>query len=72
MNNTFNVGDFVSVIYFDMGGRITAIKQAPIHVRKFFDDPDEFLLYTVEVSPGRFITTTADGLESIKPERVSE
>lgn len=71
-NYKFKVGDPVSLKYFDFTGIVVGINEAPPEVMKFFNNNEATVVYRVEIEPGSFITTTEDGIELIKPERVSE
>lgn len=69
----FKIGDYVSLKYFDFSGKIVSINDAPKEVMKFFSDDNSLLkVYKIEIEDNCFITTTEDGIELIKPERVSE
>lgn len=68
----FEVGDIVSLVYFDLSGKIVSIEKAPNALLAFVDGVDDLILYKMEVSPGCYVTTTSDGIEKIKPERVSD
>jgi hypothetical protein len=72
MANPFQVGDIVSLVYFDLSGKIISIQSAPDALLAFVDGVDDLMLYKMEVSPGCYVTTTSDGIEKIKPERVSD
>jgi hypothetical protein len=74
MEHNFKVGDKVSLLFFDLAGTIVSISSPPKSLLDFvgMEESEDFLLYKVEVNDGCFVTTSVEGLEPIKPQRVSE
>lgn len=71
MLNQFAVGETVKLIYFELVGKIISIELAPDF--EFLENSEEdVVLYKMEISQGCYVTTTIEGLEKIKPERISD
>lgn len=71
--NTFEIGDYVNIISFDLGGEVVSIQKLPEALLEFFGiEYTDMITYKIKIGEGEYITTSEDNLEKLTPQRSTD
>ena len=72
MENRYNIGDAVEILFFNLYGRVVAIESADFDGNYITGGLNDTLFYRIDTGDNRFVTVSSTGIIPIIPHRVTD